>query len=76
MQEKIDILKERLDNVSSILGEGEILVSKIKNKKTTGAASVSFDTITDAVNQLNGSLPDSGHVIVKEALRKSNIIYI
>ena len=75
MQEKIDILKERLDNISSILGEGEILVSKIKNKKSNSATTVSYDNITDAVNQLNGSLPDSGHVIVKEALRKSNTIY-
>ncbi len=67
MQEKIDLLKERLDSISSVLGEGELLDSKLKSKKIPN-----LDNISDAITFLNSVLPDSSHILLRESLTKSN----
>ena len=53
MQDKIDILKERIDNISNIIGENEIINEKEKNQ---------FKTINDVISNIKSKIFDNSNM--------------
>ena len=53
MQDKIDILKERIDNISNIIGENEIINEKEKNQ---------FKTINDVISHIKSKIFDNSNM--------------
>ena len=71
MQEKIDYLKERIDNITSIIGE-EDLNPKGKGGKIQDNK---FATISDSISYIKSQITDNTNV-TSETLKKSKIIII
>ena len=72
MQEKIDYLKERIDNISSIIGEEEIIDPK-SNKYSKGQEN-KFKTISDAISFIKMQMNDNSTVAL-DTLKKSKKLY-
>ena len=66
MQEKIDYLKERIDNITSIIGDEDLNPkgkgSKIQDNK--------FTTISDSISYIKSQMTDNTNVI-SDTLKKS-----
>ena len=61
MQEKIDNLKERIDNLSNIIGENDLANSKDKSQ---------FKNINDLISHLKSKIIDN-NIINSDTLNKS-----
>ena len=61
MQEKIDNLKERIDNISNIIGENDLIKEKDKSQ---------FRTINDIISHIKSKILDN-NTISSETLNKS-----
>ena len=72
MQEKIDYLKERIDNISSIIGEEEIIDPK-SNKYSKGQEN-KFKTISDDISFIKMQMNDNSTVAL-DTLKKSKKLY-
>ena len=68
MQEKIDYLKERIDNITSIIGD-EDLNPKSKGGKTQDNK---FTTISDSISYIKSQMNDNTNV-TSDTLKKSKI---
>ena len=68
MQEKIDYLKERIDNITSIIGEEDL------NPKGKGsrAQDIKFTTISDSISYIKSQMNDNTNVS-SDTLKKSKI---
>ena len=66
MQEKINYLKERIDNISSIIGEDEADL-KMKNAKNQENKTKS---ISDTISQIKMQMNDNSNV-ASDTLKKS-----
>jgi len=66
MQEKIDYLKERIDNITSIIGD-EDLNPKGKGSKTQDNK---FTTISDSISYIKSQMTENTNVI-SDTLKKS-----
>ena len=68
MQEKIDYLKERIDNITSIIGEEDL------NPKGKGsrAQDNKFITISDSISYIKSQMNDNTNVS-SDTLKKSKI---
>ena len=71
MQEKIDYLKERIDNITSIIGD-EDLNPKSKSGKTQENK---FSTISDSISYIKSQMNENTNTI-SDTLKKSKIIII
>ncbi len=61
MQDKIDNLKERIDNISNIIGENELINDKEKNQ---------FKTINDLISHIKSKIFDNS-TMTSDVLGKS-----
>ena len=61
MKDKIDNLKERIDNISNIIGENELINDKEKNQ---------FKTINDLISHIKSKIFDNS-TMTSEVLGKS-----
>ncbi len=72
MQEKIDYLKERIDNITSIIGDEDI-----NHKGKSLSKDNKFETISDSISYIKMQMNDNN--ITLDILKKSkyqNIFYI
>ena len=72
MQEKIDYLKERIDNITSIIGDEDI-----NHKGKSLSQDNKFETISDSISYIKMQMNDNN--ITLDILKKSkyqNIFYI
>ncbi len=65
MQEKINYLKERIDNISSIIGE------ESTNSKTLKAGDNKSKTISDSINYIKSQMNDNNNNSLLEIFKKS-----
>ena len=61
MKDKIDNLKERIDNISNIIGENELINDKEKNQ---------FKTINDLISYIKSKIFDNS-TMTSDVLGKS-----
>jgi hypothetical protein len=61
MKDKIDNLKERIDNISNIIGENELINDKEKNQ---------FKTINDLISHIKSKIFDNS-TMTSDVLGKS-----
>ena len=61
MKDKIDNLKERIDNISNIIGENELINDKEKNQ---------FKTINDLISNIKSKIFDNS-TMTSDVLGKS-----
>ena len=65
MQEKINYLKERIDNISSIIGE------ESTNSKALKTGDNKSKTISDSINYIKSQMNDNNNNSLLEIFKKS-----